>query len=235
MFKLPDQQHNPVKITVRSSQIDKDTDTIDKRVFGKNSFAIVYGSRFTGKSVLLSNLVEQFYLGKNGFKNILILTPSLADKAWNNIRNHRKVTIFNKCSNSFLEDLLIEQESFIARTKKKAPILLIIDDFATQGKCLKALEELAIRGRHAQITVVVTAQYSRLLSPVIRQNATDVVLFKLSDFELKNLAEEGLRSMVPVEEFIEWVKQHTQKPRDFVYINLRDPHRVFNIGFSDKN
>jgi hypothetical protein len=235
MFKLPDQQHNPVQITVRSSQIDKDTDTLDKRVFGKKSFAIVYGSRFTGKSVLLSNLVEQFYLGKNGFKSILILTPSLADKAWNNIRGHRKVTVFNKCTNSLLEDLFKDQEKLVAKNKKKnVSILLIVDDFATQGKCLKALEELAIRGRHAQITVVVTAQYSRLLSPVIRQNATDVVLFKLSDFELKNLAEEGLRSMVPVEEFVEWVKEHTQKPRDFVYINLRDAERVFNIGFSDK-
>jgi len=30
MFKLPDQQHNPVQITLRSSQIDKDTDTLDK-------------------------------------------------------------------------------------------------------------------------------------------------------------------------------------------------------------
>lgn len=233
MFKLPDQSLNPVEITIKSSQLNKNTDTLDKRVFGKNSFSIIYGARFTGKSILLSNLIEKFYLGKNGFKSVLILTPSLADKAWNNIRHHRKVTIFNKCNNDLLTDLLHEQEQLVLKKGSSQSILCVIDDFATQGKCLKALEELAVRGRHANITVIMTSQYSRLLSPAIRQNATDVVLFKLSDFELKNLAEEGLRSMVPVEEFIDWVKKHTQKPRDFVYINLRDPNRVFNIGFSD--
>ena len=116
---------------------------------------------------------------------------------------------------------------------EKKHILLIIDDFAMQMKSNKALEEIAIRGRHSLITCISTAQFSRLLSPTIRMNAQGVVLFKMSDKELENLANEGLRALVDANEFIDWVKEHTHKPRSFVYINLRDPERVFNIGFSD--
>ena len=94
MFKLPTCANNPVEITIQSSQINKQTDNLDKRVFRKNTFSIIYGSRFTGKSILLSNLIEKFYLGKNGFKQNLILTPSLNDKAWNNILHQKKVKIF---------------------------------------------------------------------------------------------------------------------------------------------
>jgi hypothetical protein len=217
---------------VKSCQIDKETDTIDKRVFGRDTFSIIYGARFTGKSVLLSNLVEEFYSKGRTFQEILILTPSIKDKAWNNVKTHKKVTIFNKCTNELLYDLLQEQEERMLEGIKHR-VLLIIDDHATQGKALKALEEIAVRGRHNLITCIITAQYSRLLSPVIRQNAQHVVLFKMGDDELKNLAHEGLRSLVSVEEFVDWVKQHTQKVREFVHINLRDPKRIFNIGFSD--
>ena len=227
---LPKKAKNPVQITVEKSQMERDSNPIDPRVFGRKTFNLVYGPRFTGKSIMLAGLVKQFYLKKGVFDSILILSPSKADTAWNNIRNRKRVTIFNKCNNSFLMELLEECEERILNGENKH-VLIIIDDFGTQGKSLKALEEIAVRGRHANLTVIMTAQYSRLLSPTIRQNAQGVVLFKMADAELKNLAEEGLRTLVDTQPFIEWVKEHTTTPRSFVYINLRDPNRVFNIGF----
>ena len=231
-IKLPRVARNTVEVQLERSQIDFDTNPIDKRVFGRNTFNLVYGSRMTGKTCLLAYLVKKFYLKRGLFDGVIILTPSALDKAWNNIRHRKRVTILNKCNNGLLTDLLELQEERMRNGERKH-ILLIIDDFATQGRSLKGLEELAVRGRHALITCICTAQYSQLLSPTIRMNAQGIVLFKMADKELQNLAEEGLRTLVPAEEFIDWVKEHTHKPRSFVYINLRDPSRVFNIGFSD--
>ena len=129
-------------------------------------------------------------------------------------------------------DILETQEERVANGECPH-LLLVINDFASQGKCLKALDELAIRGRHVYITVFVTTQYSILLSPSIRMNCNGAILFKLSDAELKHLADEGLRTLVEANACIDWVKRHTFTPRSFVYINLRSPDREFNIGFSD--
>ena len=140
--------------------------------------------------------------------------------------------MINKCKNELLFDLLEGQKDRV-REGSRQHILLLIDHFATKCRTLKALDELAVRGRHAYITNICTAQYSRLLSPTIRGQAQGVVLFKSSDNELRNLAHKGLRALVNTESFVEWVKEHTQQFRSFVSINLRDPNRTFNIGFSE--
>ena len=231
-IRLPRQAKNAVEVQLEKNQYDTETNPVDPRVFGRNTFNLVYGSRFTGKTCLLAYLVKKFFLKRGLFDSILILTPSKYDKAWNNIRHRKRVTILNKCNNALLNDILELQEEAMDNGFKRH-VLLIIDDFATQMRSLKALEELAVRGRHANITCICTAQYSRLLSPTIRMNAQGVVLFKMGDKEFENLALEGLRALVDVKDFIVWVKEHTQSPRSFVYINLRNPKRVFNIGFSD--
>lgn len=232
MQTLPSKAKNKLEVIIEKNQYDRESNPVDPRVFGRGTFNLLIGSRFTGKTTLLAYLIKTFYLKRGVFDGIMVLTPSVMDSAWNSIRNRKKVTILNKCNNDLLFELLEGQEERLKEGIRKH-ILLVIDDFATQCRSLKALEELAVRGRHALITVICTAQYSRLLTPTIRQQAQGVVLFKSSDMELRNLANEGLRALVDTETFIDWVKMHTETPRSFVYINLRDPNRTFNIGFSD--
>lgn len=232
MTSLPSKAKNQVTVTLERNQYDRESNPVDPRVFGRGTFNLLIGSRFTGKTTLLAYLIKTFYLKRGVFDGIMILTPSAMDNAWNSIKNRKKVTILSKCNNDLLFDLLEGQEERLKNGERKH-LLLVLDDYATMCRSLKALEELAVRGRHALITVICTAQYSRLLSPTIRGQAQGVVLFKCSDTELKNLANEGLRALVDTETFMEWVKSHTQQPRSFVYINLRDPNRTFNIGFSD--
>lgn len=229
---LPSKAKNQVIVTLEKNQYDKESNPIDPRVFGRGTFNLMIGSRFTGKTTLLSYLIKTFYLKRGVFDAIMILTPSALDAAWNNIRNRKKVTIMSKCTNELLFDLLEGQEERLKAGERKH-ILLVVDDYATQCRSLKALEVLAIRARHALITVICTAQYSRLLTPTMRQQAQGVVLFKTSDMELRNLGNEGLRALVDTNSFVEWVKIHTEQPRSYVYINLRDPNRTFNIGFSE--
>ena len=140
---LPDKAEIPVEIKLHKSQIDLENNDVDPRIFPKRSFNIIYGSRFTGKTVLLAHLIKDFYLPKKAFPGgILILTPSQHDKSWASIRDRKSVTILGKCNNDLLFDLIDAQEQALKAGNCKQ-LLLIIDDFATQGRGLKALEELA--------------------------------------------------------------------------------------------
>ena len=230
---LPDKAgSDKIEIKVHPKQIDLENHEVDPLIFPRRSFNLIVGARFTGKTVLISNLIKDFYLPKRAFPGgIMILTPTVHDKAWNIIRDRKNVLIVNKCNNDLLFDLIAAQEDALKHGQCK-DILLIVDDYASQGRGLKALEELAIRGRHVKITVIVTAQYSKLLPPTVRMNANGVILFKMADAEIESLAKEGLRCLVDVDDFVRWVKRHTAEARSFVYINLRDASRPFRIGFS---
>ena len=212
MSKLPEQAKNKIDIKLHPSQINLDNTSVDHRIFPKTSFNIIYGSRFTGKSILISNLIKDFYLEHNAFGSYIILTPTSHDKAWNVIRSRKKFHILNKCTDDLLFDLMETQEAAIAERNCKH-VLRVIDDFACQGKGLKALEEIAIRGRHLKLTVIITLQYVKLLPPAVRRNANGVVLFKMGDDEIETLGREGLRCLVDLEEFINWVKNNTHEPR----------------------
>lgn len=229
---LPESSKNAIEIKVHPCQKDNNNLVVDPRVFPKRCFGIIYGSRMTGKTILLTNLIKDFYLPKNSFQSIIILTPSVCDPGWNLIRKRKRVVMSNRCSNDLLFDILEEQERRLKDGTCK-DILIVIDDFASQGRALKALAEISIRGRHPKITVIITTQYANLLPPVIRRNATCVLLFKMGDEEIRNLGKEGLRCLEDIDEFTNWVKKHTKIPRSFVYINLRDSERPFRIGFSD--
>ncbi|KAJ3026390.1 hypothetical protein HK097_006465, partial [Rhizophlyctis rosea] len=188
---------------------------VDPRITPKRSFNIIYGSRFTGKTVLLAHFIKEFHLPKKAFPGgILILSPSLHDKSWASIRDRKSVTILGKCNNDLLFDLIDAQEKAL-KTGNCKHILLVIDDFATQGRGLKALEELATRGRHLKVTCIITAQYSKLLPPTVRHNANGVIMFKMSDSEIDSLGKEGLRCLVDLDDFVHWVKRHTAEPRSF--------------------
>ena len=231
-MKLPFTAKNAIEIQLERSQIETDSTPTDPRIPGRNTFSVIYGQRFTGKSCLLAYLVKKFYLKRGLFDCIIILMPSISDRAWNPIKNKKRVVMLNKCNNGILQDILELQEERVRNGDRKH-ICLIVDDFASQMKSTKAMEELSIRGRHSLITCIITAQYSRLLSPTIRMNAQHAILFRMGDKEIEALALEGLRALVDTHEFIDWVKENTKTPRSFVHINLQNPNRVFNIGFSD--
>ena len=87
MSTLPTKAKNQVSVVIERSQIDRESNPVDPRVFGRGTFNVLYGSRFTGKTTLPAYLIKTFYLRRGVFNGILVLTPSTMDAAWNSIRN----------------------------------------------------------------------------------------------------------------------------------------------------
>ena len=110
-------------------------------------------------------------------------------------------------------------------TKKKNHILLVFDDIDLSAKYDQSLELLATRGRHFNITTVLSAQIAtHAISPAIRNNTTYLFFRKLNAETIKK----QIYSMICSDQF-----QHPQQLYDFVHDNISDYDFVFYDNDSD--
>ena len=66
--------------------------------------------------------------------------------------------------------------------KRLFSILIIVDDFADSvafSRNSKLLHGLFTRGRHAAMSSITSVQRYRVLSPIVRVNATALIVFRL--------------------------------------------------------
>ena len=72
------------------------------------------------------------------------------------------------------------------RSNKLFSILIIVDDFADDpsfSRNSKLLHSLYVRGRHSQISTLVSTQKFAALSPLIRVNACSLYVFRLRNYQ----------------------------------------------------
>ena len=128
------------------------------------------------------------------------------------------------------EDLegVIETQKRIVDAQKRGDnklysVLIIVDDFADNPSFTKRsslLWMLYVRGRHYGISSISSVQRYRVLSPIIRTNATALIILKLRNVkELEALTEEN-SAVVPRDRFRELYEEATSQPYGFLYINL---------------
>ncbi len=102
-------------------------------------------------------------------------------------------------------------------------ILIIIDDFADDAvftRQSKLLHSLYTRGRHNSISTIVSTQKFAAIHPIIRVNATSLILYRLrNNKELDSFLEEvsGLSSK---KELLSIYKAATEDEYSFLYVNL---------------
>ena len=83
----------------------------------------------------------------------------------------------------------------------------------------KLLHELFTRGRHAAISSITSVQRYRVLSPIIRVNATALIIFRLRSVnELGALAEEN-SALISRQRFREIYDEATSAPFGLPFIN----------------
>ena len=98
-----------------------------------------------------------------------------------------------------LQEIIDTQREIIAAAKEKKlrrmfNVLIAVDDFADNPQFSRRealLHSLFTRGRHAFISTIVATQKFRAISPIVRVNATALVIFRLrSEQELLAIVEE---------------------------------------------
>ena len=189
-----------------------------------------------GKTVLITQLLldPNFYRGK--FEKIYYFSASatvdsnlLPLKAY--CEEHLEQgeddpCLYDSWDQDVLTGIMDKQKSVTEFLKHKKrtmmSIAIICDDFADNPKVVRKgiLDTLFVRGRHFNITTIVASQKYRLLSPVIRVNATALFVFKLRNrSDLQAVIEEN-SALLDTKTLMRMYQAATTEPFSFLYIDL---------------
>ena len=118
-------------------------------------------------------------------------------------------------------------------------VLIVVDDFADNPQFSRRealLHSLFTRGRHAFISTIVATQKFRAISPIVRVNATALVVFRLrSEQELLAIVEE-ISAVYSRDTIIQLIRRATEEPYSFLYVDLaaKRPDQMFWLRFEKR-
>ena len=163
--------------------------------------SIILGPSGSGKGILLQNMILDIY--KDCFERIYIFSPSInVDHTWQPVKKYISEKImksddepefyYDTYDPESLDKIIDNQKKIVEYQKKQKDtknifqILLIVDDFADDpsfSRNSKLLHSLFTRGRHSGISTIVSTQKFAAVHPIIRVNATDLIVFRLRNYQ----------------------------------------------------
>ena len=212
---------------------------------------ILLGPSKSGKTVALISMILEQYRGC--FERIYIFSPSInVDDGWRPVKKYieetmkvpvdREQTYFEEWDEPALRQI-IRQQRKITETSKQLKmrslfqILIVIDDFADNPHLHKrsgdsALDTLFVRGRHFQISTLVSTQKLRLVSNAVRVNSQFFCIWRLRNQLEKDSLLEELTALVPKPQLEAMYEAAVAEPYSFLYIYLLNPlEKMFHIRF----
>ena len=208
----------------------------------------------SGKTVLLSNLILNIYRGC--FERIYIFSPSIdLDSTWLPVKKYQTDTMkvvekdseklyFNSYDPEDLEKIIETQHKVTKLVKSQGrkklfSVLVVVDDFADDANFTrksKLLHALYTRGRHNSISTIVSTQKFAAIHPIIRVNATSLIVYRLrNNKELESFLEE-VSGLTGKKELLEIYKIATRDEYNFLYVNLtaKNVNEMFFQNFTHK-
>jgi Poxvirus A32 protein len=186
---------------------------------------VVVAPRKSGKTFLVidSLLDDNKYCKK--FDVIIIWSRTFQhDSKWKNIQvpPGSVFTVFNEYE---VKTMMSVAEKVAAKTTVNA--LFIFDDMISEGIMshhkMGTLESIAVRGRHANVSLLIITQQYMALSASVRNNATNSIFFRIRNGdELEKVAREN-RESLKMDQFLELYNFATREPYAFLHINNQEP------------
>jgi hypothetical protein len=215
---------------------------------------VIGRSELSGKSTLICNLLlrpfdetdidgKLFYRGDFKGENIYIVNPSIhLDTKFQMLISSKRVPEANIYSEYNEDELLALYERLSRQYDRElaegfvSQKLIVLDDCAHSGdlksKTYGFLTRVACNGRHLGISLIVTSQKYSAISPLIRENATGVILYECSGKQLDLVAED--HAIQPKREFEKMFREATREKHSFMAINYSNDvtQRFLNSNFS---
>lgn len=173
--------------------------------------------RNSGKSVLLKYLVSTC---KSKWDKIFVICPS---ESVNHFYKEfvPENCIFDEWSEGWVESLIAKMSKINGEAgAEKKNVLLIMDDCCsdTNFHASPTLKKLYTRGRHINISIILTTQYLNQLPPVCRSNADYLIAGQMNRMSISILCDEYLAGDLDRTEFIKLFNRAT-KDYNFLLIN----------------
>lgn len=187
---------------------------------------VIVAPRKSGKTNLLLDalLDEDKYCAK--FDIIIIWSRTFHhDSKWKNIKLPEG-SVFT----TFIEEevkTILRMAEYVAK-KMVVNVLFIFDDMISEGIMnphrMGVLEAVAVRGRHANVSIVIISQQYMALSAAVRNNATNSIFFRIRNGdELEKIARENRESLT-MDQFLEIYNFCTNQPYAFLHVNNQEPN-----------
>ena len=176
---------------------------------------VAIGKRRTGKTWVFRNLM---YLMKDQFKAGLVISQTdELNKFWQ--QYVPKAYIYNKYDPEILQRVFRRQKKIlndVNRTDKEkeddAPFFILLDDVISDQRLKydESLMELFVAGRHYKLFVLITTQYAKAITPVLRGNTDYCFMMKcLQQRQLEALWED-FASFVTKDAFAQIIAAYTE-------------------------
>jgi hypothetical protein len=124
---------------------------------------------------------------------------------------------------------IINQQRKVCELQKKEnhktlhQILIVIDDFADNpefSRQSRLLHSLFTRGRHSQISTIISTQKFTALHPILRVNASELIVFRLRNYsDLISFLDE-VCALIDKQTLLQIYQLATEEPFSFLYCNL---------------
>ena len=212
---------------------------------------VLLGPSKSGKSTALVSMILEQYRGC--FERIYIASSSInVDDSWKPVKKYIEETMKVPVDREqvYFEDWdeaalrrIINQQRKITETSKQLKmrslyqILVVIDDEADSGYLNKktgtsVVDTLFVRGRHFQISTLVSTQKLRLVSNAVRVNSQFFCIWRLRNQLEKDSLLEELTALVPKPQLEAMYEAAVAEPFSFLYIYLLNPlEKMFHIRF----
>jgi hypothetical protein len=201
---------------------------IDERLPQHPFFMSIIAPRGGGKTTFLLNLITKRSMYYKYFHKIYIFSPTqYSDSKMMNAIDLDEEQRFMQYDDSILRELMQEQleNNTEVKPKNRRRLLFIFDDLIEQlpRTTGNAFNMLAANGRHYYASVIVTSQYLKKLSPIIRVNTKHWIIFDVANKkEMLNLYEE-IGGKLSKEAFDDLIEYATSGRHDFMYVNFDAP------------
>ena len=204
-----------------------------------------------GKGVLLQNMILDIY--RDCFERVYIFSPSInVDHTWLPVKSYldNKISLsedepslyYDTYDPESLQAIINTQRKIVEHQKTKRSnklfsILIIVDDFADDvsfSRNSKLLHSLYVRGRHSQISTLVSTQKFAALSPLIRVNACSLYVFRLRNYQDLNTFLDEVSAIVDKKTLLQMYKKATDEPFGFLFVklNARSKKNMFMIKYN---
>lgn len=199
------------------------------KLLNKSHFLSLIGKGGSGKSSMMISLLKSPEMFKNVFECIYVFIPptsraSVDNQFWE--KNLPEDQIYDDLTIENLEEVYEHVESNSENGNKS---LIIFDDVQSKMKnndIRKLILHLNNNKRHLKLSMWVLLQNYTKLDKQIRMNITDLIVFKISKPEMKNLYEEHIE--LDQNTFIEVQSILFKKQYDFFYLNTNSQRMFIN-------
>ena len=187
----------------------------------------------SGKSVLLSNLIRKFY--HKQFDKVYFCSSNVNDEgevydaAYDAIDFDEK-RVFQDINNEIISYIREDIENDDDFDKKDFRALLVIDDLITSVANKRNTEviKFILKSRHLKCSVIIVSHKWNMLPTVIRNNLTDVILFRTKSKQELETMYKGIIDL----DYDDWLSAYayaTSEKHQFLYIKLdKNPQQYFH-------